>query len=120
MASDSTVRLPRALLLSLAGLIGGPAVAADSPKRASATAPDGWTTAAPRDEIRPEFAYDPKGGPDGQGCFLIQADGREGLDGWWQKGFAVSGGKHYHFAARYQARHVAVPRRSVVAEVHWR
>jgi predicted amidohydrolase len=82
--------------------------------------PAGWTTAAPRDEIRPEFAFDPKGGANGQGCFLIKADRREGLDGCWKKTFPVTGGKHYHFAARYRAKGVAVPRRSVVVELHWR
>src|SRR5262245_18778406 len=46
-------------------------------------APDGWTTAAPRAEIRPHFAYEPQGGRDGGGRWVIEADGREGLDGSW-------------------------------------
>src|SRR4051794_6674935 len=46
-------------------------------------APDGWRAAAPRDEIRPRFDYRPKGGKDGKGAFLIIADDREGLDGYW-------------------------------------
>jgi predicted amidohydrolase len=83
-------------------------------------APGGWTTSAPRDEIRPAFAYEPKGGPDATGCLTITADKREGLDGCWTKTFPVAGGKHYHFAARFQAKGVALPRRSVVAEIHWR
>src|SRR4051794_37426253 len=57
-------------------------------------APDGWTTAAPRDEIRPAFAYEADGGPDGKGAFVVQHDRREGLDGWWTKTFPVSGGKY--------------------------
>jgi predicted amidohydrolase len=91
--------------------------ASDTPGRAS---PDGWTVAAPRDEIRPEFSYDPTGGADGKGCFVIKADRREGLDGCWKKTFPVTGGKHYRFGASYQAKGVTLPRRSVVAEVHWR
>jgi predicted amidohydrolase len=83
-------------------------------------APDGWTTAAPRDEIKPAFAYDPAGGPDGAGGLVIKADGRDGLDGCWQKTFPVTGGKHYRFEARYRAEGVALPRRSVVAEIYWR
>src|SRR5207249_1974124 len=83
------------------------------------TAPDGWTTAAPRDEIRPAFGYDPSGGPDGKGCFVITADRREGLAGFWKKSFPVAGGKHYRFEARYRATGVGVPRRSVLVEVHW-
>jgi predicted amidohydrolase len=94
--------------------------AADTPApRTAEPAPDGWTAAAPRDEIRPEFAYDPRGGPDGKGCLAIRADGREGLDGCWKKTFPVTGGKCYHFTASYQAKGVAVPRRSIVVELHW-
>src|SRR5205807_969165 len=88
--------------------------------RAREMAHDGWTTGAPRDEIRPEFTYDLEGVANGEGSLIIKADGREGLDGWWEKRFPVSGGKHYQFAARYQATGVAVPRRSIVAALHWR
>src|SRR5437762_6147424 len=100
-------RLALVVLASL-GLLGGlrPA-AADEPNKA----PEGWTTGTPRDEIRPEFGYDPVGGPDGQGCLVIKADSRDGLDGWWEKTVPVQGGKYYHFAARYRAKGVAVPRR---------
>jgi predicted amidohydrolase len=94
-------------------------VAADAP-RTPDTAPDGWTTAAPRDEIRPVFAYEAKGGPDGNGCFAIKADHREGLDGCWKKTFPITGGKYYRFEAKFLAKGVALPRRSVVAEIHWR
>src|SRR5262249_34847833 len=66
-----------------------------------------------------EFAYDPRGGPDGKGCFLIKADRREGLAGCWKKTFPVTGGKHYRFHARCQAQGVTLLRRSVVAEIHW-
>ncbi len=52
-----------------------------------AGAPDGWGVAALRDEIRPGFAFEPGGGPDGQAAFLITADDREGLDGAWVKTF---------------------------------
>jgi len=118
-------RTVRPRLLMLGGVIGFAVVAvvaADPPPRANSTtaAPDGWSIAAPRDEIRPEFAYDPSGGPDGKGCLTIKADRREGLDGCWTKSFPVTGGKHYRFDARYQSTGVAIPRRSVVAEVHWR
>jgi predicted amidohydrolase len=83
-------------------------------------APEGWRTAAPREELRPAFAYELQGGADGKGCFVIGADGREGLDGCWLGSFPVEGGKHYRFCALYQAKSVAVPRRSVVAKLDWR
>lgn len=82
-------------------------------------APEGWTTAAPRDEIRPQFAFDPKGGPEGTGCFIIRADEREGLDGCWKKTFSIQGGKYYRFEASGKASGVPVPRRSIVPMIHW-
>jgi predicted amidohydrolase len=99
---------------------GSPPPSAPKAPQGPTAPPDGWTTAAPRDEIRPEFAYDPKGGPGGAGCFLIRADKREGLAGFWTKSFPVVGGKSYRFAARYQAQGVVAPRRSVLVELHWR
>jgi len=82
-------------------------------------APAGWQTISPRDELRPAFAYDRKGGLDGKGCFAIRADAREGLDGSWTRSFAVEGGKYYHFSASYKAKSVAIPRRSIVAKLDW-
>jgi predicted amidohydrolase len=82
--------------------------------------PDGWATAAPRDEIRPAFAYEPVGGLDGKGAFVITADRRDGLDGFWTKAYPVSGGKYYRFQAFYQAANVTVPRRSILVKLNWR
>ncbi len=82
-------------------------------------APEGWTTAAPRDEIRPQFAFDAQGGPNGTSCFIIRADQREGLDGCWKKTFPVQGGKCYSFETSCKASGVAVPRRSIVPMIHW-
>ena len=82
-------------------------------------APPGWMTGAPRDEIRPEFEFDPSSGANGKGCFIIRADSREGLDGWWTKTHPVSGGKTYRFSALFKSRSVAVPRRSIVVKIDW-
>jgi hypothetical protein len=81
---------------------------------------DGWTTAAPREEIRPEFQREESGGKSGQGVLGIRADGREGLHGWWQKTFSVTAGRHYRFSAWCRTENIAVPRRSVLARVLWR
>jgi predicted amidohydrolase len=81
--------------------------------------PAGWTTAAPRDEIKPQFSYDPQGGRDGKGALVIAADEREGLAGWWQKTFAVEGGKHYRFTAWRKVENIASPRRAALARVLW-
>jgi predicted amidohydrolase len=97
------------------------AIAADAPPSAAArAAPDGWTTASPRDEIRPAFSYDPHGGPDKHPALIIRADAREGLDGCWTKSFPVEGGRHYRFAALCRATDIPVPRRSVVVKLDWK
>ena len=81
---------------------------------------DGWTTVAPREEIRPQFRHTETGGKSGHGALASHADEREGLHGWWQKTFPVSGGQHYRISAWRRTETVAVPRRSVLARVLWR
>ena len=71
-----------------------------SQKQNITSAPGGWTTTFPRDEIKPHFSYNPKGGLNRQGSFIIESDKREGLLGRWTKSFPVKGGKHYHFAVQ--------------------
>src|SRR5690348_12565813 len=81
---------------------------------------DGWKPAWPRDEIRPEFAFDKHGGPGGTGRLTIRADDRDGLDGWWHKSFPIKGGAYYGFRVFRKVQAVASPRRSVVARILWR
>lgn len=80
---------------------------------------DGWQTASPRDEIRPKFDFDAAGGPDRSGSFVIIHDQREGLDGWFQKTFAVTGGRSYRFDAVRKTANVALVRRSAVVRILW-
>jgi predicted amidohydrolase len=82
-------------------------------------APDGWETAAPREEIRPGFDYDPAGGPNRRGALVIRGDGREGLQGRWTKTFPAAGGHWYRFSALRRARDAGSPRRAAVARVIW-
>jgi len=88
-------------------------------KASSSSAPDSWQTAAPREEIRPQFSFEPKGGADGQGGFVIQANGREGLDGYWTKSFPVKGSQYYHFSVLRKLKNVESPRRSAVVRLIW-
>ena len=81
--------------------------------------PDGWQTVAPRDEIRPAFSFEPKGGPKHAGSLVVTHDHRDGLDGWFQKSFAVSGGEFYRFHAVRKTQNVSVPRRSALVRVLW-
>ncbi len=85
--------------------------------------PDGWSTTYPRDEIKPRFAFNPKGGPGNQGSFIIQSDRREGLLGRWTKTFPVKGGQNYRFSVfrKYTGTESPVPRRRAgVVRVLWR
>ena len=81
---------------------------------------NGWSRVAARDEIKPAFSFDAKGGPAERGALVIRADNREGLDGHWEKPFAVKGGQHYRFRALRHIENVPTPRRSVLARIQWR
>ena len=85
--------------------------------------PEGWSTSFPREEIRPYFDFDPSGGPDRLGCFIIQSDHREGLLGRWTRTFPVQGGRYYRFSVfrRFTGSEVPVPvRKAGVARLSWR
>ena len=83
-------------------------------------APEGWTAEAPREEIRPRFAYEAAGGRDGKGAFVVEHERREGLQGWWARTFPVEGGKAYRFRAVRRVKDVELPRRSAVVRLLWR
>jgi predicted amidohydrolase len=87
--------------------------------RTAPNAPPGWHPAAPRDEIRPAFTYAANGGRSGRGAFVVRADGREGLDGWWTRTWSVRGGQHYLFRAFRRVHRVASPRRSAGVRLLW-
>lgn len=80
----------------------------------------GWKAESPRDEIRPKFSSRPNGGHNGKDVLVIAADGREGLDGHWEKIFPVSGGRTYRFAAYRSVKDIESPRRSVLVRVIWK
>jgi predicted amidohydrolase len=101
-------------LVTVIALFAGFALAQDSPK-----GPDGWQPASPREEIKPEFSFDPKGGPRGDGSFTISAAKREGLHGWWQKTVPIHGGKFYQFRAVRKVYDVEAPRHRAIARILW-
>jgi predicted amidohydrolase len=92
---------------------------ADKPAPVENALPSGWTTASPRDELRPKFSFLPDGGPKGNGAWVITSDEREGLHGWFAKTFPVTGGNHYHFQAVRKIHNVVAPRRSAVVRILW-
>ena len=87
---------------------------------ASAPAPQEWRTASPRDEIKPEFRFEPASGRDGKGSLVIEHDRREGLQGCWIRSFPVEGGAYYKFQAARRVKDVTLARRSAAARILWR
>jgi predicted amidohydrolase len=83
-------------------------------------AANGWQPMAPREEIKPRFSFDAKGGPKNAGSLVVAADRREGQHGWWQKSFPITGGKTYRFHAVRRVHSVEVPRRSAMVRILWR
>src|SRR4051812_30249250 len=78
-----------------------------------------WQHAAPRDEISPQFAFEPKGGRSGGPCLVISSDDREGLSGSWFTTVPVQGGQHYRFTAFRKSEGITTPRRSTVSRILW-
>jgi predicted amidohydrolase len=113
----NTPSLRSASFLALAMMFSPAASFAGQPEPIAA--PPGWTTAAPRDEIRPVFTFIPDGGPAKTGSFVIQSGNREGLVGRWTKNFPVTGGKSYRFSAVRKFTGAGGARRSAVARVLW-
>ena len=119
MRSMTLGRVPGCMFAT--ALLGACLAAATPPGEAGEVADSGgWSTGSPREEIRPEFACESGEAPGHQAVLVIRAGQRDGVDGYWTRAFPVTGGRHYRFDARYQARGVDLPRRSVVAEIHWR
>jgi predicted amidohydrolase len=120
----------RSRTLILSCVIGCIAVAA--PARGQTNAPDesravaaasdipaGWSMQSPNAETRPSFSFDPAGGPDRHGAFVIQSGDSVGQHGWFQRSFPVTGGKTYRFDAQRHVDGVAVPRRNAVVRIAW-
>lgn len=82
-----------------------------------ADAPEGWTTWAPRDEIKPTFAFD-----DEAKTLIIESDAQEGRQGRWTRTLPVDGGKTYRFKVlrKLTGDGVNDGRRTAVARVLWR
>ncbi len=102
------------ILVTSMSMAGPPLPAAEDAK-----APEGWSVSSPREEVQPTFVHVPDGGPDRQGSFVLQSDGRKGLIGCWTRVFSVVGGKHYRFRALRRTEGVECPRRCGVARVIW-
>jgi predicted amidohydrolase len=79
----------------------------------------GWNAKSPRDEVRPRFEF--VAARQGQPAkWIIEADEREGLIGWWEKTVPVDGGTTYQFSALRANSVVSTPRRTFVVRLMWR
>jgi predicted amidohydrolase len=107
-------------MFGVVALLSAGAAGASEQTQVAAGAPEGWRPESPRDEIRPEFSYDPKGGPEAKGALVIRAGAAEGQNGFWAKTFPVTGGRYYRFQAFRKLTNVTYPRRSAVVRVDWR
>jgi predicted amidohydrolase len=111
------------IVLGVAAVLGAAAIRTSSvppePSAEAARFPAGWEQASPREEIRPTFAFDPRGGPKEDGAFVIAAGDSVGQHGWVQKTFPVTGGRFYRFQAVRRTDRVVVPRRSAVVRIVW-
>ncbi|MBI1310132.1 carbon-nitrogen hydrolase family protein [bacterium] len=87
--------------------------------QAGVTAPDGWTMESPREEIRPLFRWDKDGGPQHNGSFVISADSRDGLIGFWQTKLPVKGGQHYRFSVRRKTQGIDLVRQAGTVRILW-
>ncbi|HEX4129488.1 MAG TPA: carbon-nitrogen hydrolase family protein [Pirellulales bacterium] len=93
------------------------AVAAASEPVANVEPVDGWRACAPRAEIAPRFSSRTV---DGVTQLVIEADRREGLDGFWEKTVPVEGDKWYRFTAWRKLDGAESPRRAANVRVLWR
>ncbi|MFM7162217.1 MAG: PVC-type heme-binding CxxCH protein, partial [Planctomycetaceae bacterium] len=81
--------------------------------------PANWQPAAPRDEVKPAFRVEPKGGRDGSQALVITTDQRPGQVGYWKQAVPVVGGQTYRFQASRLSQGVRLPRRSVYVRIMW-
>lgn len=110
------------LSLALSLLVSLPATGKEPPSVAperGGLVPGDWTTHTPREEIRPHFQARHKTGPNGSTVLRITHDEREGLDGWFQNAFPVTGGGFYRFQASRRTHGVPDPRRSAPVRLLW-
>ena len=87
--------------------------------QASDSVPAGWSFQSPRSEIRPQASWDPAGGPGSSGAFVITADDRDGLSGYWTRRMAVTGGQHYQFEVARKTQGFNLERRGAIARILW-
>lgn len=77
-----------------------------------------WELRSPRLELQPSFALEENPAPQSPTLRITTGDS-VAEHGWWQRPFAVSGGKFYEFRVERQTKDVATPRRSAIVRIVW-
>lgn len=103
-----------AFAASITGLKFAATVAAEPAKL-----PMGWNTSSPREELKPQFEFKATGGYRDGPRWIIAADERPGLIGWWETQVPIEGGQAYRFAVRRHCEGVADPRQACYARIFW-
>ena len=76
---------------------------------------NGWQQESPRDAIAPRFSI--KTGD--ERLLVLEAAGREGVNGKWTKALDVEADQYYQFQALRKTEGIAIPRRSVLVRLVW-
>lgn len=108
------------VILACVVLFSDPVESAGRSVKAKSDPLEGWVTKSPREEIAPSFSLSRRGGPSRNGSLIISADDREGLFGWWEKSFDITGGRYYQFTALYKTTGLDDTRRIIVPRILWR
>ena len=110
-----------ALGFATIGLLGAAEQPAIIARSQFATAADvaGWKSWSPRDEISPQFAFDPKGGREGRGALKIAVRAASDFGAWRSKLGDLRPGQAYRFNAWYRALDVQNERHSIIARLQW-
>src|SRR5688500_18064967 len=78
-----------------------------------------WKRWSPRDEIMPQFAFDPKGGREGRGALKITARAASDFGAWRSTLGNLRAGQAYRFNAWYRTQSIENERHSVIARLQW-
>ncbi len=76
---------------------------------------NGWQQESPRDAIAPQFSIE----AGDERLLVLEAAGREGVNGKWAKTMGVEADQYYQFQALRKTEGIAVPRRSVLVRLVW-
>ena len=117
----SNLRPFLALLASTAALLGANETPRTITRAHFATEADAaaWKPWSPRDEIAPQFAFDPGAGREGRGALKISTRAASDFGAWRSTLGNLRAGQTYRFNAWYRASGIENDRHCVIARLQW-